>query len=111
MASMNLTLQQASAIVDGALAKARALKLRPMTIVVLDAAGVLKAMKREDGSGLIGPDIVLGKAFGAVAMRRSSRENGERFGPNPALLAGITASAGGRFVAAPGAVLIHAADG
>jgi uncharacterized protein GlcG (DUF336 family) len=80
MASMNLTLQQASAIVDGALAKARALKLRPMTIVVLDAAGVLKAMKREDGSGLIGPDIVLGKAFGAVAMRRSSRENGERFG-------------------------------
>ena len=47
-----LTLDQASIIVDKALEKGRELKLQPLTVVVLDAGGQLKAMKREDRSSL-----------------------------------------------------------
>ncbi|MBM3504235.1 MAG: heme-binding protein [Alphaproteobacteria bacterium] len=106
-----LSLQQASAIVDGALAKARAMKLLPMTIVVVDRNGVMKAMKREDGTGLIGPDMVFGKAFGAVSLGRSSGENATRMSGNPGLVAALSAASGGKFIAARGAVLIFSSDG
>ena len=43
-----LTLAQGSTIVDKALEKGRELKLQPLTVVVLDAGGQLKAMKREE---------------------------------------------------------------
>jgi len=58
-----LTLDQAQAIVSGAIAESRKLGLEPMTISVLDAAGTLKAMAREDGSGLVRPDIAFSKAW------------------------------------------------
>ncbi|HVJ30893.1 MAG TPA: heme-binding protein, partial [Gammaproteobacteria bacterium] len=44
-----LTLAQANQIVAKALEKARAMKIKPVTVVVLDDAGHLKAMQREDG--------------------------------------------------------------
>ena len=54
-----LTLSQASAIVDNALAYARANNLAPMTVAVLDARGSIVALKMEDGSGLMRPDIAV----------------------------------------------------
>ena len=45
-----ITLDQASRIVDGALADARASNLAPMTGAVLDARGCVVALKMEDGS-------------------------------------------------------------
>jgi hypothetical protein len=63
-----LTLSQASAIVDHALAYARAHDLAPMTIAALDARGCIVALKMEDGSGLMRPDIAAGKAWGALGM-------------------------------------------
>ena len=43
-----LTLSQASTIVDAALAEGRARNLKPLTVAVLDAGGHLVALKRED---------------------------------------------------------------
>lgn len=62
-----LTLEQASIIVDTALEKGRELKLQPLTVVVLDAGGQMKAMKREDHSSLLRPEIAGGKAWGVPA--------------------------------------------
>jgi uncharacterized protein GlcG (DUF336 family) len=45
-----LSLNVASLIVDKALERGRELALAPLTVVVLDAGGQLKAAKREDGS-------------------------------------------------------------
>ena len=47
-----LTLQEAEAIVQGALAKARELKCKPMTVAVVDAGGAAIAMKRERSSSM-----------------------------------------------------------
>ncbi len=49
----NLSLAAAAAIVDTALAAARAEAMAPMTVAVLDGGGHLVALKREDGSGIL----------------------------------------------------------
>ena len=68
-----LTLAQANQIVSKALEKARAMKIKPVTVVVLDEAGHLKAMQREDGASMFRFDVATGKAWAAVGMGASSR--------------------------------------
>ncbi|MBM3503226.1 MAG: heme-binding protein [Alphaproteobacteria bacterium] len=102
----DISLKKARKIIDGALKKAREMNLRPMTFVVVDSGGHLKALLREDGTPNLGPDIGLGKAAAAVAMRRTSRELGERFGQNHGLIAALATAREGRFLPIPGGVLI-----
>jgi uncharacterized protein GlcG (DUF336 family) len=91
-----LTLQQASIIVDKALEKGRELGLKPLTVAVLDAGGHLTALKREDGSSLLRPEIAGGKAgeiIGAVGISGDISENDETcavFGINSAGLVADT---------------------
>lgn len=59
-----LTLDQASTIVDIALAKGRETKCAPLAVAVLDAGGHLKALKREDQTGILRNDTAVGKAWG-----------------------------------------------
>ena len=47
-----LTLQEAEAIVQGALAKARELKCKPMAVAVVDAGGAAIVMKCERSSSM-----------------------------------------------------------
>jgi uncharacterized protein GlcG (DUF336 family) len=53
----SLSLDTAARIVDAALEHARTLKLKPLTVAVLDAGGHLVAFKRQDRSGILRPDI------------------------------------------------------
>ena len=103
----NVTLVQASTIVDQALAKGRELKLHPLTVVVLDAGGQMKAMKREDRSSLLRPEIAGGKAWGVLGMGFGGREFARRAGANPVFLQALMAASGGRIVPVPGGVLIR----
>jgi uncharacterized protein GlcG (DUF336 family) len=106
-----LTLDQASIIVDKALEKGRELKLQPLTVVVLDAGGQLKAMKREDRSSLLRPEIAGGKAWGVLGMGFGGREFARRAAANPVFLQALMAASGGRIVPVPGGVLIRDAAG
>jgi len=63
-----LTLAQASTIVDKALEHGRARNFKPLTVAVLDSGGHLVAMKREDGSSILRPQIAEGKAWGTLGM-------------------------------------------
>src|SRR5947207_10748572 len=89
-----LTLDQASIIVDKALEKGRELKLQPLTVIVLDAGGQLKAMKREDRSSLLRPEIAMGKAWGTLGMGFGGREFARRAGANPVFLQALMAALG-----------------
>src|SRR3954468_3410936 len=106
-----LTLAQASTIVDKALEKGRDLNLHPLTVVVLDAGGQLKAMKREDRSSLLRPEIAMGKAWGTLGMGFGGREFARRAAANPTFLQALMAASGGRIVPVPGGVLIRDAEG
>lgn len=107
---VSLGLEQASLIVDTALAAARKHDLEPLTVVVLDAGGHDIALKREDGSGIIRVEIARAKAYGALGMGLSSRAIGERLAQRPVFAGSLTAISGGRLTTAAGGVLVLDAD-
>jgi len=103
---MSLTLDKASIICDQALAKAREMKIRPLSVAVLDDGGNLKALKREDGASILRPQIAIGKAWGAVGMGESSRSLADRLKDRPAFLGSLSDMSGGKVVPVAGGVLI-----
>lgn len=107
----SLTLQQASQIITGALAKSKESGFKPMGIAVLDASGNLKAFASEDGASMFRFDIARGKAWGAVGMGISSRKLAERAKENPNFFVTLAATADGKFLPQTGAVLIKDPQG
>lgn len=107
----NVTLAQASTIVDMALKKGRETNSAPLTVAVLDAGGHLVAFKREDKSGILRFDIAFGKAWGALGMGFGSRNLFGRAAQNPGFFTALAAASGGRLVPNPGGVLIRDAAG
>jgi uncharacterized protein GlcG (DUF336 family) len=105
-----VSLHQASIIVDKALEKGRERGFKPLTVVVLDSGGQLKAAKREDGSSLLRPEIAGGKAWGALGMGFGGREFARRAAGNPAFIQAIGVASGGRIIPVPGGVLIRDAQ-
>ena len=106
-----LTLDQASTIVDASLKKGRETDCAPLTVAVLDAGGHLVAFKREDRSGIMRFDIAFGKAWGALGFGFPSRTLGERAAQHPTFFQTIAVVSQGRFVPAPGGVLIRDGGG
>jgi uncharacterized protein GlcG (DUF336 family) len=106
-----LTLEQANGIAAGAIAAAREMGIPPVTVVVLDSAGHLKAMQREDGASMFRFDVARGKAWGAIGMGVASRVLAERAQDNPNFFMTLAATANGCFLPQPGAVLIRDAAG
>ena len=106
-----ITLDQASRIIDAALAKGRALGFEPLSVAVLDPGGHLVAFKREDGSGILRFDIAFGKAWGALGMGFGSRELAVRAAANPAFMGALAAASGGRVVPVPSGVLMRDGTG
>ena len=101
-----LSLEAASRIVDGALQRAEELKLKPMTVAVLDAGGHLIAFKRQDHSGILRPDIALGKAWGTLGMGAGGRALAQRATAAPAFYAALVGASQGRVIPVAGGVLI-----
>src|SRR5437667_10421599 len=108
---MSITLAQASTIVDVALRKGRETNCAPLTVAVLDAGGHLMALKREDRSGILRPDIAIAKAWGALGMGFGTRELAERATKVPMFITAISAVSHGRLVPVPGGVLIKDGSG
>ena len=102
----SLALDAAAKIVDAAIALRRKEGVLPLAIAVLDAGGNLVAFKREDGSGVLRYDIAFGKARAALSMGMSTRLIRDRLGSRVAFQAALAAASEGRFVPAPGGVLI-----
>jgi uncharacterized protein GlcG (DUF336 family) len=106
-----LTLQIANQIIAAALAKSKESGWQPMGIAVLDAAGNLKAFASEDGASMFRFDIARAKAWGAVGMGVSSGTLAQRARDNPNFFVALAATAQGRFLPQPGAVVIKDGQG
>ena len=104
MYGLNLT--QAIAIANDALAKAREIGCQPMTVAVVDAAGCLLVLMREDGSGLLRPDIAFAKAWGPLGMGIGGRAMAERASDAPQFWAALNTISSGRIAPVAGGVLI-----
>ncbi|PYE85213.1 GlcG/HbpS family heme-binding protein [Phyllobacterium leguminum] len=106
-----LTLDKANQIIEGALAKAKTLGLKPLAIAVFDAGGHLKAFQRQDGTSILRFEIASGKAFGALAVGAGSRWLHNQAKDRPHFLEGLSGISGGRVMPVPGGVLIKDANG
>ena len=107
---MAITLTQATTIVQAALAKARDTGCAPLAVAVLDDGGHLKAFAREDGAGILRPQIAFGKAWGALGMGLGSRAFAKRIAEQPgapSFFTALAAMSDGRVVPVPGGVLIR----
>jgi len=62
----NVTLEQALIIAQDTLKKGKELNFLPLTVAVLDSAGYVKVLLREDQSSLLREEIARGKAWGAL---------------------------------------------
>jgi uncharacterized protein GlcG (DUF336 family) len=107
----DLSLAQANTILQAALEASRRAGYKPMAVVVLDAAGHLKAAQREDGASMFRVDVATGKAWAAVGMGAASRTLAERAKDNPNFFVALAATANGRFLPQPGAVVVRDAAG
>jgi uncharacterized protein GlcG (DUF336 family) len=107
----HLTLQDAEDLAKRAIAAARGRSLNPMSVAVIDASLHLKYALREDGAGLAGIDIALGKARAALTFGCSSRQIADALAGNPLAGPSVIASLDGRVVLLAGGVLITAPDG
>ena len=103
-----ITLSEASAILIGALARARQTGCAPLAVAVLDDGGHLKAFAREDGAGILRFQIAFGKAWGALGMGVGTRALARRLADNPQqhpFFTALNAMSDGRVVPVPGGVL------
>ena len=104
-------LQDAGRVVDAALAFARKQELDPMTVAALDARGMVVALKAEDGSSLLRPQIASGKAWSALAMGFGTRNLAGRADQLPAFFGALSDLAQGRVLPVPGGVLVRDEQG
>jgi uncharacterized protein GlcG (DUF336 family) len=106
-----LSLAQASDIVDAALSKARELKLRPLTVTVLDPGGHPLVVKREDGCGILRPQIAHAKAWGCLGTGTGGAAGARHATRDPAFFAALAAISEGRVASSKGGVLIRDKEG
>ena len=108
---MAITLTQAAAVVEAALAHGATLECDPLTVAVLDPGGHLVSFARQDASGIARPQIAFGKAWGALGMGFGTREHARRAEVMPMFITALAAAFDGRMVPVPGGVLIRDDNG
>lgn len=101
-----VTLEQANTIIAAGQAKGREMGIGPLTIVVLDDGGHLVSMQREDKSGILRFEIAFGKAWGGLAIGRSSRANEDDILTREHFGVALAAASNGRIIPVAGGVLI-----
>lgn len=106
-----LTLAEATTMIEASLAKAAEMKLKPLTVAVLDAGGHLKALARQDGCSTLRADMAVGKARGAIGLGLGSRAIFRRAQEQPFFVQAVNSLAGGSLLPVPGGVLVRDAEG
>jgi uncharacterized protein GlcG (DUF336 family) len=106
-----ITLEQARTIVAGTLSAGRERDLNPLSVIVLDAGGHVKAFEREDGASNLRFEVAHGKAHGALGLGMGSRAIMARAEQQPTFVAAVTAAFGGALIPVPGGVLVKNGSG
>jgi uncharacterized protein GlcG (DUF336 family) len=107
---MPLPLESATRILAAARLEAHRLGVASISVVVLDADGVVRLAAREDSQGSFGIDIATAKAATALGFGRSSQDVAAMFS-EPRVASGLAAALGERFLPLAGAVPIAGPHG
>lgn len=107
----DLTLDHARTIIAATLAKGIESGFKPLSVVVLDAGGHVKAFERMDNASPGRFGIAHGKAYGAVMLGMAGRAQMARAEAQPYFMAAMNGVYGGAVVPVPGGLLVRDAEG
>ena len=108
---MSITLDQARIIAEASLAKGRELRLKPLSVIILDPRLSVVACNSEEGVSQMRWRIAQGKANAAIQLGMGSRALMARAEQQAYFIQSMNGLAGGEFVPVPGGVLIRDANG
>jgi uncharacterized protein GlcG (DUF336 family) len=106
-----IKLAQGVAIMDAILRRARELDCRPMSAVVVELGGPIKAFKKGDGSSMMRFEMAFGKAYAALALGRSSTLVRLRAEERPMFMDYLIHASAGKIFPEGGGMLIRDAAG
>ena len=104
---MAISLDAARTIIAKTIGKAREMDLAPMSVVVLDAGGHVKAFEREDGAAPGRFSIAHGKAYGSIMLGMAGTAQMARAEGQAYFMAAVNGVFGGQVVPVPGGVLVR----
>ena len=108
---MSITLSQADAIIAAILQRGRELKLRPLSVVVVEPGCIVKAFAKEDGSAMMRFEMAFGKAYASLALGRSSDLVRQRAEHRPMFMDYLLGASKGQIFPEGGGQLVRNADG
>jgi uncharacterized protein GlcG (DUF336 family) len=68
-----LSLEQANCIIAATFEKAKRERCRPMSAIILDAGGRVKAFQKQDNASMLRFEVCYGKAYASLALGRPSK--------------------------------------
>ncbi len=104
-------LSKARRLVRGVLKKGREMGLKPLSVVVLDAGGHLKAFEREDGASPGRFEIARGKAYAVVMTGMTGTALMKRAEDQAYFVSALNGAFDGKVIPVPGGVLLRDARG
>jgi uncharacterized protein GlcG (DUF336 family) len=84
-----LSLEQANTIIAVTFAAAKKERCRPMSAIVLDAGGRVKAFQKQDGASMLRFEVCYGKAYASLALGRPSKLVLQKANEKPLFMQGI----------------------
>ncbi|MEL6645356.1 MAG: heme-binding protein [Pseudomonadota bacterium] len=102
-----ITLARARRIVRQTLSKGREMGLKPLSVIVLDAGGHVRAFEREDGAAPGRFAIAHGKAYGSVMLGMAGTAQMARAEAQGYFMNAVNGVYGGQVVPVPGGVLVR----
>jgi uncharacterized protein GlcG (DUF336 family) len=102
-----ISANKARTIIRKALAKGHEMGFKPLSVVVLDAGGHVKAFEREDGAAPGRFGIAHGKAYGSVMLGMAGTAQMARAEQQAYFMAAVNGVYGGQVVPVPGGVLVR----
>src|ERR1700757_5284576 len=106
-----LSLEEANTIIAATFAAAKKRKCRPMSAIVLDAGGRVKAFQKQDGASMMRFEICHGKAYASLALGRASRLVLQKAKEKPLFMQSVGELADGPLFLEGGGQLIRDAAG
>ena len=102
-----ISMNRARTMIRKAMQKGRELELNPLSVVVLDAGGHVKAFEREDGAAPGRFAIAHGKAYGAVMLGMAGTAQMARAEQQAYFMAAVNGAYNGQVIPVPGGVLVR----
>ncbi|MFN4131215.1 MAG: GlcG/HbpS family heme-binding protein [Paracoccaceae bacterium] len=108
---MTISIENARTIIKTALAKGRAVDMKPLSVVVVDAGGHTIAFERDDGASVGRYALAHGKANGCIMLGLPGSAIQARADSQAYFVQAMNGLYGGDFVPVKGGVLVRDAKG